>query len=323
MSAVEGVALIALLGIVLYAIFGGADFGGGVWDLFATGPRRELQRTAITEAIGPVWESNHVWLILLIVTLFTCFPPAFADIATGLNTPLAIALVGIVLRGSAFTFRNYASDDPRVAYPWSVVFGSASIIAPFFFGAAAGGIATGSYDWTSPFALFVGLLAVALCAQLAAVFILRETQDPQVRLDFRHRAIAATIAVWILGIPPALLARSEYPQLFAAFTAPVALIAIAVAIVLGIGVMICVARGAYVAGRIMVGGEVLAVLVGWFGAQAPALVPGHLTFESAASPQATLVAFLIVVAIGVVVLIPSLYYLFSVFKGPARTLTRM
>jgi len=320
-TAINGVALIALLGTALYAILGGADFGGGLWELLATGPRREQQRTVITEAIGPVWEANHVWLIFVIVTLFTCFPPAFADIATGVNTPLALALLGIVLRGSAYAFRNFAMDEPSVAHFWLVIFGSASIIAPFFFGTAVGGIATGSYDWLSPFALCVGLFAVALCGQLAAVFLLLETEDPLLRRDFRQRAIVATVVVWILGIPPALLARAEYPQLYAALTSPTAESAIAVAIVLGIGVMVCVAARAYLAARVVVGAEVLAVLLGWFGAQAPALVPGRLTLQSAASPEATLVAFLIAVAIGAVFLIPSFYCLFSVFK-PFRKLAR-
>ncbi len=179
MTLIAAVASLALLATVLYAVLGGADFGGGVWNLLATGPRREEQRTTITEAIGPVWEANHVWLIFLIVTLFTCFPAAFAAIATGVNTPLALALLGIVLRGSAFAFRNYAADTPWIARPWSIVFGSASIIAPFFFGTAVGGIATGEYNWTSPFALCIGLFAVALCAQLAAVFLLLETDDPR------------------------------------------------------------------------------------------------------------------------------------------------
>jgi cytochrome d ubiquinol oxidase subunit II len=318
MSLVAGVALVALLGIVLYAIFGGADFGGGVWDLLATGPRSAAQRAAISEAIGPVWEANHVWLIFVLVTLWTCFPPAFADIATGLNTPLAIALLGIVLRGSAFAFRNYAADEPRIARPWTIVFGSASTITPFFFGAAAGGIATGRYDWTSPFALCVGVFAVALCAQLAAVFLLLESEDPALRRDFHRRAIMATVGVWILGAAPVLLAGRSYPALFAAMHSTAALIAIVGTVALGIVVMACVALRSYLAARIAVGIEVAGVLAGWFGAQAPALVPGRLTLSSAASPDATLVAFLVAVACGAVILIPSLSYLFSVFKGPIR-----
>ena len=179
MTPVLGAALIALAAVVLYSVLGGADFGGGVWDLLATGPRRNAQRDTISDAIGPVWEANHVWLIFVIVALFTCFPLAYADIATNLNAPLTIALLGIVLRGAAFVFRNYASDSPRLARSWTLVFGASSLLAPFFLGDAAGALATGRYAWTSPFALAVGLFAVALCAQVAAVFLLRETDDPR------------------------------------------------------------------------------------------------------------------------------------------------
>ena len=165
MTPVFAVALVGLTVIALYAIFGGADFGGGVWDMLATGPRRRLQRAAITNAIGPVWEANHVWLIFAIVLLFTCFPRAFADIATGLYAPLSFALIGIVLRGAAFVFRNHV-EIPAVRQTWTVVFGAASVIGPFFLGDAAGAIATGRYDWTSPFALSIGVFAVVLCASV-------------------------------------------------------------------------------------------------------------------------------------------------------------
>ena len=117
---VDVVGGILLAGLTLYAALGGADFGGGVWHLLASGPRRQAQRDAISDAIGPVWESNHVWLIFALVTLFTCFPPAYADICTYLNAPLTLALLGIVLRGAAFVFRNYASDNPVLARSWSV-----------------------------------------------------------------------------------------------------------------------------------------------------------------------------------------------------------
>ena len=314
MSAVLGAALVALVATVLYSVFGGADFGGGVWDLFASGPRRDAQRNTITEAIGPVWESNHVWLIFLIVTLFTCFPPAYADIGTYLNAPLTLALLGIVLRGAAFVFRNYASDSVVLARSWTAVFGASSIIAPFFLGDAVGAIATGTFAWTSPFAVATGLFAVALCAQVAAVFLLRETRDPVLREDFRRRATRATIAVWVLGLVPALFARTVEPRFFAALTAPAALVAIAIAMLLGIVVMVLIARRRDTTARIAVGAEVLAVLAGWFGAQAPDIVPGRWTFTAAAAPPATLEAFLIGAACGAVVLIPSLLLLFAVFK---------
>jgi cytochrome d ubiquinol oxidase subunit II len=316
----DGAAAVALIAISLYMIFGGADFGGGVWDFFASGARRDAQRDAISHAIGPVWESNHVWLIFAVVVMFTCFPPAFADIAVGLNLPISLALVGIVLRGAAFVFRNYAGDAraSATALSWTVVFGAASIIAPFFLGAGAGALATGRYAWTSPFALAVGVFAVALCAQVAAVFLIHETQGA-VRDDFRRRAVRATLAVWILGLGPALLAKAYEPQVFAALMTRPAIAAIVVAMVLGIGVMVFTARGQDEAARITVGAEVLAVLAGWFGAQAPAIVPTRWTIASAAASPAMLEAFLIAAACGSIVLIPSLLLLFYVFKGPARS----
>jgi len=314
---VLGAALVALGAVALYAVFGGADFGGGVWDLLASGPRRDAQRDAISDAIGPVWESNHVWLIFALVALFTCFPFAYADIATYLNAPLTIALAGIVLRGAAFVFRNYASDAMATARTWTVVFGASSIIAPFFLGDAAGALATGGYAWTSPFALSVGVFAVALCAQVAAVFLVREAADPALRDDFRRRAIRATAAVWMLGLIPTLLARNAEPAFFAALTSPAARIAIVTAMLLGIIVMILIARHNDTQARIAVGAQVLAVLAGWFGAQFPSLVPGRWTLEAAAASPAMLQAFLIAAACGALVLIPSLLFLFAVFKGPA------
>ncbi len=317
MTLVLGAAVVALGALALYAVFGGADFGGGVWDLLASGPRRDEQRDTISNAIGPVWESNHVWLIFALVALFTCFPPAYADIATYLNAPLTIALAGIVLRGAAFVFRNYASDAVTMARSWTIVFGASSIIAPFFLGDAAGALATGDYAWTSPFALSVGLFAVALCAQIAAVFLVRESADRALRDDFRRRAVRATLAVWIIGLLPVLLARGAEPSFFAALTAPSARIAIVTAMLLGIVVMLLIARHRDTLARIAVGAEALAVLAGWFGAQAPSLVPGHWTLQAAAASPAMLLAFLIAAAGGALVLIPSLLLLFAVFKGRA------
>ncbi len=318
MSLAAGAAAVVVAALTLYAILGGADFGGGVWDLLASGPRREAQRDTITHAIGPVWESNHVWLIFAWVALFTCFPPAYADVGTYLNAPLTLALVGIVLRGAAFVFRNYASDDPALARTWSVVFGAASIIAPFFLGDAIGALATGRYDWTSPFALSVGVFNVALCAQVAAVFLVAETDDASLRDDFRRRAIRATLAVWIAGLIPAALARYAEPMFFDALLGPTARIAILVALVLGIAVMLLIVRRNATLARIAAGAEVVAVLAGWFGAQMPSLVPTRWTLESAAAPPATLTAFLIAAACGAVVLIPSLLYLFAIFKIRSR-----
>jgi cytochrome d ubiquinol oxidase subunit II len=316
MTPVALAALVGLAAMVLYAVFGGADFGGGVWDLLAWGPRRDAQRAAITTAIGPVWESNHVWLIFALVILFTCFPAAFADIATGLNAPLCFALVGIVMRGTAFVFRNYATDSPALVRVWTVVFGIASLLTPFWFGAAIGALATGRYAWLSAFALSTGVFAVAVCAQIAAVFLVREVDDALLREDFRRRGIYATFAVWIVGLVPTVIAAAQEPHLFGAFLAPAALSAMLCAIALGLVVMLALGRRASFAARIAVGAEALAILVGWFGAQAPALVPGRLTYVQAASSDAMIVAVLVAAVIGAILLVPSMLLLFAVFKGP-------
>ncbi|HEX3550281.1 MAG TPA: cytochrome d ubiquinol oxidase subunit II [Candidatus Elarobacter sp.] len=314
MTVVAGAAFVALAAIVLYAVFGGADFGGGVWDLLATGPRAKAQRDTISDAIGPVWESNHVWLIFALVTLFTCFPPAFAAIGTYLNAPLTVALLGIVLRGAAFVFRNYASDAPMLARTWTAIFGASSLLAPFFLGDAAGALATGRFAWTSPFALSSGLFAVTLCAQLAAVFLIRETTNEDLRNDFRRRAVRSTLAVYAAGLIPITLAHATEPQLFAALNAPAACIAIIAAMLLGIAVMLLTTTHRDTLARAAVALETIAVLAGWFGAQAPSLIPNHYTYESAAASTPMLQAFEIAAACGAIVLLPSLALLFAIFK---------
>ena len=318
MSALHAAAFIALAALVLYGVFGGADFGGGVWDLLAAGPRRDAQRATISDAIGPVWESNHVWLIFALVTLFTCFPPAFAAIGTNLNAPLTLALLGIVLRGAAFVFRNYAADAPRLARTWTAIFGASSLLAPFFLGNAAGALATGTFAWTSPFALTAGLFATTLCAQIAAVFLILETNDASLREDFRTRAIAATIAVWIAGLIPIAVAHATEPSLFEALNGTVARIAIGVAVALGLATMSLIATHRDNLARAAVAAEVVAVLCGWFGAQAPYVIPRTYTYAQAAASESMLQAFTIAAACGAVLLIPSLLLLFAVFKRAER-----
>ena len=210
MNDITLVVLIGLVALTLYALFGGADFGGGVWDLLAAGPRRDAQREAIAHAMGPVWETNHVWLIFVIVLLFTCFPAAFAALSVGLYVPLTFVLIGIILRGAAFAFRSQAYHGELLAETLGRIFGIASVITPFFFGAAVGGLAAGNFAWYSPFALTVGVFAVALCAQIAAVFLTLET-DGALREDFRTRAFAATFAVAVAAALTPIVAALTMP----------------------------------------------------------------------------------------------------------------
>src|SRR5690349_17011908 len=186
----------------IYAVTAGADFGGGVWDLLASGDRKDRQRSLIAEAIAPIWEANHVWLILVVVLLFTAFPPAFAQLMTVLHIPLSLLLLGIVLRGSAFTFRSYDSRRDSVQRRWGRIFAITSTVTPLLLGTILGAIATGDVGeqsptsgtsfasayvapWLSPFPIAVGALALVLFAFLAAVYLTVEAEDDALRDDFR------------------------------------------------------------------------------------------------------------------------------------------
>jgi cytochrome d ubiquinol oxidase subunit II len=217
------VAGVMLVGLVLYTVTGGADFGGGVWDLLATGPRKETQRDLIDRSIGPIWEANHVWLILIVVLLFVCFPAAFAAICTALHIPLAAMLIGVVLRGSAFVFRHYDPLHGRGAVRWGRVFAIASLVTPITLGVVLGALstdiavdpATGLVatdfvsQWLAPYPFAVGLFTLALFAFLAAVYLTVEAGAPALRADFRRRALASAIAVGLT----ALLAYLAAPPL--------------------------------------------------------------------------------------------------------------
>jgi cytochrome d ubiquinol oxidase subunit II len=320
MTAEALVSLVALVAIALYAIFGGADFGGGVLDIAASGPRRDEQRMAIARAIGPVWETNHVWLIFCVVLLFTCFPPAFASLAVGLYFPLTFALVGIILRGAAFAFRSQQYRSAPMAQFWGRVFGIASLVTPFFFGTCVGGLTQGHYAWTSPFAIAIGLFAVTLGAQIAAVFLTLETTG-NLRDDFRIRALVATFALAGAGALALGIAALTVPATFEALVSPQALPGIGAAMFLGFVVLGLVWTRHFATARIAVALEAVAILVGWYASQTPYLIPGEMTYTQAAAPEITLHAFLWIVAAGGALLVPSLFLLFRIFKSelPARS----
>lgn len=215
--------IVIVLSLTAYALLGGADYGGGVWDLLATGDTAERQRATIAHAIGPVWEANHVWLIAAIVIVFTGFPRAFATISTYLHVPLVLVLLGIVLRGSAFVFRAYGPDNPRHELFWGRVFAVASTATPFFLGVVVGAITEGRlpasaegafFDvyvspWLTPFSLLVGLFALATFSYLAAVYLTLEADDGDERAAFRRRAMGAWVVVAALGGIVLLLSNQD------------------------------------------------------------------------------------------------------------------
>lgn len=325
---------IMLLALNAYVLLGGADFGGGVWDLFARGPRREAQRDLIAHAIGPIWEANHVWLILVVVLLFTCFPPAFAAIVTELHIPLTLMLVGIVLRGSAFTFRTYDAQDDDVQRRWGLVFSLSSILTPAALGVCIGALAEGAVGeagtmgvvpfaqrfvapWANLFTLGVGLFSLALFAFLAAVYLTVEAgDDVGLQRDFRQRALVAGVAVFACAFGTLALARTAAPRVVAGvMQSPAALplqLATAATALVAFGALI-VRR--YRLARLAAGAQVSLIVWGWGISQYPYLVPSTLTLHDAAAPAITLRLTLWALALGAVILVPSLAYLFRVFKA--------
>jgi cytochrome d ubiquinol oxidase subunit II len=321
----DGVAAILLLALTAYAVLAGADFGGGVWDLFASGPRKRAQRTAIAAAMGPVWEANHVWLIFLLVGLFTAFPTVFAVLSTALFLPFTIALIGIILRGAAFTFQAHGEEAVGELAPWGFVFGAASIIAPAFLGAALAAVAMGAVHssgapsvtegWDSWLGADLALLAVALAAYLAATYLMVETEgDQPLQTDFRRRAFGAAIVSGILALAGLALTWRQAPLLWSALTGR-GLLLLIIALANGPIAAFAVWRGSPRIARMAVAAQMVFVLWAWAVGQWPALVPPDFTIQGSAAPETTLRGLLITVAVGMIFLLPSLWLLFHVFKG--------
>ncbi|MFL5614663.1 MAG: cytochrome d ubiquinol oxidase subunit II [Gemmatimonadaceae bacterium] len=316
----------------VYALSAGADFGGGVWDLLATGARRDRQRALIAEAIAPIWEANHVWLILVVVLLFTAFPPVFARLMTVLHIPLTLILLGIVLRGSAFTFRSYDSRRDTVQRRWSRIFAIASTVTPLLLGTVLGAIATGTVSdrlistsssfadafvrpWFQPFPLVVGVLALALFAFLAAVYLAVEATDASLRDDFRRRALWAAAAVALMASVALLLARSGAPLVWTALTQGTIALGLRLAAALAsLAAVFALWSRSYRLARVAAITEVSLIVWGWALAEFPYLVPPDLTVQNSAAPVATLRLLLWALLAGLALLIPSLRYLFKIFK---------
>jgi len=322
------IAGVMIASLVLYALLGGADYGGGVWDLFAFGKRAQQQRKLIAEAIGPVWEANHVWIILLIVVLFTAFPPAFAAVATALHIPITLLLIGIVLRGAAFTFRTYDVQRDDVQRRWSLVFSIASIITPLLLGLILGAVASGTIrvdngavttgffrSWLAPFPFAVGFFALALFAFLAAVYLTLETRDRALQDDFRLRALIAGVIVGLLALTVFVLAGTGAPTVRAGISRSWWALALHVCTaVFATGAFYALWTRQYRLARVCAAAQVTLILLGWAFAQYPHIVEPDITIFSAAAPRITLQLLLAALIAGALLLFPSYYYLFRIFK---------
>lgn len=322
-------AIIMVISLNFYVLLGGADYGGGLWDLLSFGERKQKQRELIAEAIGPIWEANHVWLILVIVILFTGFPLAFAQISTYLHIPLTLMLVGIVLRGSAFTFRSYDSRDDVVQRRWGRMFAIASTITPVLIGIIVGAISSDKFPlvtsnflssfiwtWLRPFPVCVGFFALTLFAFLAAVYLTIEAEERDLQEDFRKRALISALFVFILAVSVFLLAGNDAPHIRHVLTNSIWTIPLHVATgSFAVGAILALWKRRYSAARVCTALQVSLILWGWALAQFPFLVRPAITIYAAAAPKATLDLLLGALFLGAVLLFPSFYYLFVVFKA--------
>ncbi|MEP6778010.1 MAG: cytochrome d ubiquinol oxidase subunit II [Chthoniobacterales bacterium] len=318
-----------LLALIFYAVTGGADSGGGMWDLLASGPRAEKQRRAIAKAIGPIWEANHVWLILVVVVLFTAFPRAFAAIMTALYIPVTLMLIGVIFRGSAFIFRKYDSRAENVQNRWSTLFGAASFFTPFVQGVTLGALATGQIrvehgtltsgflaGWLTPFAFLCGVFALGLCSFLAATYMTNDTREQQdVQNDFRLRALCSGAALGPIALAAFLVAKTGAPEIFAGLTQWWALPLIGLTICLALVALASLWWRKFSLARFAAIGTATLVLAGWSLAQFPYLIVPDVTIPNAAAPAITLRLLLIALIAGSAILLPSLYFLFYIFKG--------
>lgn len=326
------VGLAMLLALTAYAVLAGADFGAGIWDLLASGPRRNRQRETIAKAIGPVWEANHVWMIFLIVILFTAFPTAFAALSIALFTPFHLVLVGIVLRGAAFVFRANHEIATRSWETWAAIFGSASVVTPFILGATLSAVSSGGIrvvagevtvdplqTWFSPVSLLVGALTLAICAYLAAVYLTVETEG-DLQEDFRRRALGAWGVVAVLPAILLPLVAVQSPLLWEHFARPASLPPMAVGILLAVGSGWAVWSRRYKLARALGVAEVVVLLWGWAFAQWPYIIYPDMTVTNSMASGPAVRFLLSTLPFGFALLIPSLWLLFYVFKGQKNKL---
>jgi len=321
---------LVMLGITAYAVLGSADFGAGFWDLTAGGDRRGGRiRGMIQHSMAPVWEANHVWLIFVLVILWTAFPVAFGSVFSTLFVPLSLAAIGIIFRGAAFALRGQAATiaEARVL---GALFASSSVLIPFCLGAALGGVASGRVpvgnaagdpwsSWLNPTSVLAGVLGVVTGAHLAAVYLTgdstRAGEHDLVRA-FRTRALATGVLAGVIALAGLLVVRSDARDLFDELTSGWALACVLASGAGGVATIALVWAGRYGPARVTAALSVAAILVGWALGQDPYLLPPDLTLDEAAAPDATLSAVLIGVGIGLVVLIPSLVLLYRlVLRG--------
>ena len=323
MTLAEFVVALMWIGVTAYAVFAGADFGAGFWDLTAgNASRGKPQRELIAHSIAPVWEANHVWLIYVLVVLWTGFPRVFAAIMSTLYIPLTAAAIGVILRGSAFALRK-ASTEFQLERVFGATFAASSVITPFFLGTVAGAVATKRVpfgnatgdaitSWWNPTGVFGGILAITTCAFLAAVFLCVDASHraPELVDGLRRRAIGAGLACGALALAGIAVVHADAPELYRGLTHRGLPLVIASALA-GVVTLAMVRARQFAIARATAALAVVAVVWGWAAAQYPYMLERAVTIRDAAGAHDTLVVLTIAIVAGGVVLAPSLLWLYT------------
>lgn len=322
------VGVFLFVGVIAYCVLGGADFGAGFWDLVAGGSRRGREpRHLIDTSLAPVWEANHTWLIYCLVMLWSGFPTALAAMTSTLYLPLGIAALGIVLRGAGFAFRKASLRTPEQRV-YGAAFALSSVLTPYCFGSVAGALASGRVpthgdgnavtSWLNPTSALGGVLAVLVCAYLAAAYLTvaaRTNADPHLFRYFRDRALAAGVVAGAVSVAGVFVLRADAPRLFHQLShraLPLALLA-GLCGLLGLAML----RAERTRGlRATAAAAVALIVCGWGVSQYPYLLGTHLSLQEAASPKTTLWVLVGVACVAALVILPSLVLLFRVMGRP-------
>ncbi len=323
--------IIIILGVslLLYTLLGGADFGAGIIEIFS-GTRGEK---TVSKAMAPVWEANHVWLILAIVIIFTGFPTVYATISLYLHIPLMIVLLGIVLRGASFIFRYYDESEDKAHKYFTVFFKISSLVTPVFLGIIIGAMTGGKininqetgfferfiFPWLNIFCITLGLFSASLFAYIAAIFLVGETSNPAERKRYARLAKIFLITTFSLGLCVFGAAKWEDLHLWKDFiSSPLSMITFGIAVLLIPAIFFLFDHPNILYLRAVIGFQVTLILLGWFAIHYPVLVyeknGNHLDFFTTRAPDATLYQLVIALLVGLVLIIPSFYFLFKVFK---------
>ncbi len=317
-------AVILFAAVTVYAIFGGADFGAGFWDLIAGGAKRgQRPREVIDHAIAPVWEANHVWLIFSFVVLWTCFPTAYESIGLTLFVPLTLAAAGIILRGASFAFRKavFRTRDQR---NFGAAFALSSVLVPYCLGTVAGSIASGRVpsggqagdpwdSWVNPTSVMAGVLAVCVAAYLAAVFLVwdaRRLSDHTMVTYFRTRATAAAVVAGLTALVGIFVLHNDAPYLYDGLTSR-ALPLVIISAIGGLGSLWLLRKDATRATRLAAVAAVGALVIAWGVAQWDYILPQTLTVSAAAAPDGTITAVLVATALAAILIVPAFILLYT------------